>query len=308
MAPAPNMVSPSFEGTATPQAAKMMPATPSTPSGHDDAASEAGSSRFPMTGTSAASSAAVSLASSSGHGRLAACPMGFFLCKLCKRQHPLSDMSARANVCSRDNSSYKSISSRWSKQRELKTWYDNMSDEQRAAWYLKQQQLPTGSKRNFEQIQYSESTSRQEVHVDDDKDQFISWTMYKRWGLLENKTLPMLEEEWAAKTTGPSTEAVWKRNQWCIPEFHGFSRGMESRDVQEQATFRGANVSTSEQLQVLQQGGRALLDQFRNSFRGAQAPMPSDMPLTDASVGDQPVTPAPADLMSQQIHREATVG
>jgi hypothetical protein len=257
MAPPPNMVSHSFEGRATSQAAKMMPSTPSTmmpstpstPSGHDDAASEAGSSRFPMTGTSAASSAPVSLASSSGHGRLAACHMVFFVCKMCKIHHPLSDMSARANVCNRDNSTYKSIAFRWSKQTDLKTWYDKISDEQRAAWYLKQQQLPKGSKRNFEQIACSESTSSL-----------------------------------------------------------ASSRNMKSRDVKEQATFRGANVSTSEQLQVLQHGDRAILDQFRNTFQGAQTPMPSDMPLTDATAGDQPMTPAPADLMSQQIHPEATVG
>ena len=55
-------------------------------------------------------------------------PHGFFNCTKCKQTLNISLMcSVRASVCKADSNSYKSLTSKWSKQRSLKIWWDGAS-------------------------------------------------------------------------------------------------------------------------------------------------------------------------------------
>ena len=50
----------------------------------------------------------------------------------CRRQWPLNNMDkTRVNVCKPCNASYKSLSRRWASHRQLKQWWDNLTDDQR---------------------------------------------------------------------------------------------------------------------------------------------------------------------------------
>ena len=83
-----------------------------------------------------------------------------FLCRRCNWRKPLVEMSkTRKDECIRDGASYKSIADRWSKQRQLKTWFDNQSPEERITWYRKQQETAKGDKRKFDNVDYEDKTS-----------------------------------------------------------------------------------------------------------------------------------------------------
>ena len=55
-------------------------------------------------------------------------PAGMFKCKCCKKHMQLSDMSSRPGCCKFDAASYKSLTSRWQKQRTLKTWWETQTE------------------------------------------------------------------------------------------------------------------------------------------------------------------------------------
>ena len=63
---------------------------------------------------------------------------------------------SKAGVCHKDVLSYKSISDRWKNNRQMKSWFDALSEQETIDWYVKQQQLPAGTKRKFTDVQYTE--------------------------------------------------------------------------------------------------------------------------------------------------------
>ena len=134
----------------------------------------------------------------------------------------------------------------------------------------------------------------------------MSWTWFKRWGLVEQKTLPQLEKEWADLTAGADTHAIWhkEREQWLVPSFKGITKSRVKIAEQSQDVTRTAAIGGSGQLEQLHGQGQALLNQCFDSIRPAPQVLESQ-PATDASLAEQPSTPAPSDLMLQQSHREA---
>ena len=215
-------------------------------------------------------------------------------------------MSAKTNVCILDNASYAALSKKWGKNRSLKVWWDKLPPVEQVDWYNKQQQVPAGTKRKFDEITYRECSTNSVDNVDNEMDHFKTWTQFLRDGINEGKNLLTLEKEWADLTEGPHTEAIWVRNQWLVPEFNGVMRGRETRNGQRQDIERSVAVASSEQLTTLVAQGQALLNQYSNSIAPAMQQTPAQ-PTTNASVGDQPTTTTPTDIMLQQAHREASL-
>lgn len=55
-------------------------------------------------------------------------PQGFFHCSKCKQTLEIALMcNTRSGVCKADSASYKSLTSKWGKQRALKAWWDGAS-------------------------------------------------------------------------------------------------------------------------------------------------------------------------------------
>ena len=174
-----------------------------------------------------------------------------------------------------------------------------------AQWYVKNQALH-GQKRNFDNIEYKDQSRKVVSHDEAEVDEFIPWTTFKREGIAEGRSVPELENDWKELTEGPATEAIWRRNQWLVPRFAGVRRAKVRKTEQVSEMARCANVESSEELAQLQRGAESLLEQFDQSVQPARSVLPADMPVTNASIADQPVTSAPSDVISQQIHREAS--
>ena len=68
-----------------------------------------------------------------------------FNCRKCKVDKPIGEMDKnKPGQCARDTLSYKSISDRWAKNRQLRVWFQNMSPQEQIDWYRKQQGVAAG--------------------------------------------------------------------------------------------------------------------------------------------------------------------
>ncbi len=141
--------------------------------------------------------------------------------------------------------------------------------------------------------------------MDDEVDEYLTYTQFKRWNLLEGKTLPTIEAEWTRLLEDPQTEAIYARGQWLIPEFAGVKKIKRTETKQKQETRRKARVDSASDLTQLQAGGQVLLQQFDSSIAPAPQVTPPQ-PSTTAAVSDQPICPKPTDVISHQVVREVS--
>ena len=215
-------------------------------------------------------------------------------------------MSSRPAVCKKDNSSYKALTQRWTKQRSLRTWWENSSPEDKVVWYNKQQSLATGTKRRFEEVGYSEQTKHSVEDLERDFDMMRPWWWFLSRGLKEGKTLPEIEEEWRDITENNKDQCIFRRGQWLVPIWESVMKAKDEKTVASHQTTRAAEVMTSEQLTQLQAGGAQILSQFANTI----LPVPQtyvEAPVTNATLPDQPFLAQAQDVMAQQMHREASL-
>jgi hypothetical protein len=233
-----------------------------------------------------------------------------FKCAKCKKTYPSSQMAmTRSGVCQADAKAYKSLTDRWGKQRKLKMWWSSLTPEQQTDWYLRQQALPQGAKRRFDNIEYSESSIQQANDLEDELDRFRTWPVFLREGMQTGKNLRQLEQEWQEMIADPYHECVFRRGQWCVAEFTGVERRAQKVTKQQMATSRLKNVEDETTLNVLRQGGQDALKTFISSRVVPRGPLPENMPMvTDITVADQPVAQPPTDFVSVLINREVTNG
>ena len=81
--------------------------------------------------------------------------------------------TSRNGWCQKDTASYKSLSDRWQTCRRLKQWWSGLSAELQAEWFLKQQNLPAGTKRRFDEVEYEETTRDQQGDIEDERDDYL---------------------------------------------------------------------------------------------------------------------------------------
>ena len=155
--------------------------------------------------------------------------------------------------------------------------YRLLNQDDQVAWYVKQQQVPSGAKRKFDEITYTEASTHSVDEVENSMDTWRPWRWFRRWGLVDGKTLVELEAEWKELTEGPDSQARWERDQWVVPEWDGIVGGVERRTGQSQQVTRAAAVTSSEQLATLQVQGQSLLNQFQTSILPAPQVMQSHL-------------------------------
>ena len=106
----------------------------------------------PFHGASSASMVSGGTRSSPGAGsnggvmQPAPAPKGFFWCCKCHLNKPIDRMMLRGNqkICDTDVAEYSSLVNRWKTQRNLHTWWSNLTPDAQAAWYRKQQESSGG--------------------------------------------------------------------------------------------------------------------------------------------------------------------
>ena len=97
-------------------------------------------------------------------------------------------MKLRGNqkICAADVLSYESLVKRWRTQRALKTWWQKHLDEPgKVAWYRKHQQERSNNKRQFDDVGYVESSTRDEEVRPGEVEMHIPWPIFKRHKIME---------------------------------------------------------------------------------------------------------------------------
>jgi hypothetical protein len=233
-----------------------------------------------------------------------AAPTGFFNCLKCKKQKSLVEISVRPNVCNADNNAYAALTKRWAKNRQLKVWWEGLSDPQQVDWYVKQSAHPSGVKRCFDELTYVETATTAIEHVNGEVDRLLPWKIFRRNGLMSGQTEMQLEKEFVDLTTNARAECRFVRGEWLVPEFQGMDVRKDKREIQAQVNMRSAVITSSEQLATLNRSGQILLENFATSCPQISMAPSTDGPKTDAGVQDQPVGALPINIILQQVHRE----
>lgn len=119
-------------------------------------------------------------------------------------------------------SEYKYLSDRWRTNKSLKTWYQEMTKEQRHQWYQQRKKSKQGCKRrSFDDIGYSEQHVQETAEEEQDVDNDIPWSTFQRNRLVEGKSTEDIATEWKCALQDPSILKRKHRGQWLVHEWGG---------------------------------------------------------------------------------------
>ena len=226
-----------------------------------------------------------------------------FDCNKCKLRLPFSMMSKfKPGCCESDQRSYKSLTERWAKCRSLKDWFQNLGEEERTAWYLRHQ--GRGIKRNFDEIAICSKGESFACGYENEIDAFITWTEFKRYGLLEGKPLKTIVEEWDKALMDAGSEAKFVRGQWLLPEFKGVQRISSQGTRVSAETSRSSAVDSAEKLLALRQQADAAVAEFHGTFKPAKCYVGEAEPQVDVDPAMMPTTRHFENTMARHIDRE----
>ena len=110
-----------------------------------------------------------------------------------------------------------------------------------------------------------------------------------------------------AVQSGNADNAVFERGEWCVGLFNGVKRRKLSYEGQQQRECRHREIQNPEELLRLRATGAQLLQSYANALPVPKTLHSIDAPRVDMNVEDKPQTPAPIDLVRQQIHREVSM-
>ncbi len=225
-------------------------------------------------------------------------------CPKCRKRVPVADAIRRGSAlwCTKDSTNYNALQARWSKNPQLRSWWNSLSEEEQCSWFNKWQGV--SAKRRFDDMSYFESTARSQEMIDDEFDSFVTWSTFKRDGIAEGRTVAMLERDWQDIIDSNRAECLFRRGEFLVPRFDGVQRRKRFRTSQLQEAKRGATVGTDSQLNQLWESGKQVLDRFATTCVAPLMPSPPQAPLVQSSAIDQPSHPSTPDLMFQCIERE----
>ena len=211
----------------------------------------------------------------------------------------------RPGQCKLDSLSYKSLQDRWSRNRSLKTWWENKSPEEQTAWFQRQQNLKPGQKRSFSDVEYSDESS---TVAFDNIARIEAWITYEEFEmpkLVRGMTIADIEAEFLRIVDSCKADCRWENNQWLIPKFKGLQRLTGMGTEQRNKVARYALVESAEDLRTLQSSGSRLISEFSSGIVPVKvveniAPAVSFVALET----DQPRSRASTDVMAMACHRE----
>ena len=184
-----------------------------------------------------------------------------FTCQRCRLSLPLSEQSnGTRSVCSKDVNSCKGLSERWQKNRALRTWWLQLGLEQHANWYRKQHQIKPGSKRNYDELMYSDVATESVGEVQTERDHFKPWWFFKRDGLAGGQALADIERYWLNAVENRTADALLVRGEWCVAMFEGVFKAKRRSSMQSQNVSRSKNIENADQLAQLKEVGQQVLN------------------------------------------------
>ena len=240
---------------------------------------------------------------------------GFFNCCRCKLQTPLSLLFVKGNqkMCRADWNNYASLAARWKKNKTLKTWFDGLDENERIAWYRRQQGNAPGLKRDFEAIGVDERTSAEAFHRLHAVDEMIPWRIFKRRLVGgEGLTPEKAALEFCALVNNPRVASTHARGEWHVPDYQGLQclRGTDNRtgylvvrqnDVSDTASMRNAIASGQDAVQAQASANSS------DAWSVYKTPPPRDMPTINSSIADQPAMPVVTTPLLAQVVNEVSL-
>jgi hypothetical protein len=233
-----------------------------------------------------------------------------FRCSQCGLEKHMSEMVCKGTQawCEADNRSYSSLASRWRANPKLRLWWQSLTSDEKAAWYVKWQGLEP--RRRFEMIEYVEKNIDVQEIVDDELVAFIPFSEYVREVAVISPTLTRQQHEHNFKTEVEQhkQDCRFLRGQWLIPRFRGVEQRFRHRYGQASEAQRTANLKDAAQMATLWSGGQKSLEQWRQSYSAPVALPPMRQPHIEAIEADMPHQHVPQDIFHGAIAREVLLG
>ena len=89
-----------------------------------------------------------------------------------------------------------------------------MDESSRIDWCRKQQTLALGSKRKFDEVEYSEDGKKSVGQENCEQDHFTPWWLFLQDGLRVGKTATDVEASWQNEVDKPVSQAINVRGEW----------------------------------------------------------------------------------------------
>ena len=143
-----------------------------------------------------------------------------FVCACCRKTFPLAEGITKGTQvwCIRDNSTYVSLQGRWAKNAKLKTWWSQLTGDQKAEHFCKWQSV--SNKRRFEDISYVERSIHAAELLDDEIDAWLPWEdFFLRYKDRPGATYGTLETEFQDIISTSRANCKQIRGEW----FNSFS-------------------------------------------------------------------------------------
>lgn len=194
---------------------------------------------------------------------------------------------------------------RWKTNPKLKKWWQALGEAGKVAWFLKWQGLE--SKRRFEFIQYVEMTIEVQEVLEDEIDEWITFSTYhgEKFGK-PGMTLQVIEQMWKEAIESCKSECRYARGEWLLPRFMGFRRITRQRRTQGHEAMRLANITDPNQMETLWAGGAQSLARHISALQAPVVSQPAvAAPHVAVQPSDMPVAPMVIDTMREVIAREA---
>ena len=258
------------------------------------------------------SSEAHSSVASSGQPLLAPTPCGSrtrganVTCKKCELQYSIAEVDPnRAGCCERCGPTYKALRDKCKASKAANTWWTAKVHQAQVAWYRKQLQVPSGTKRKWDEIMYEEEAAH--TLGNDDRKRYRGVPYWKFVSRLTKAghALTTIDARWKDAIEGRSGVAEFVNGEWLVVMFEGTIHDDVDMTLQSQTIRRLASITDAEQLRDLRSSGARQLEAFAGSMRApaAIAP-PSISPRVDVSAAEHAPRPAPSDTLAAAVIRD----
>jgi len=229
-----------------------------------------------------------------------------FNCRKRKLDKPIGEMDKnKPGQCARDTLSYKSISDRWAKNRQLRVWFQNMSPQEQIDWYRKQQGVAAGKKRRFDEVTYADSTETSTGNEKKKRYHMMPWWLFYHYKHTAGQSDVSIAQEWKDAIEGKGAEAEYEDGQWCVSMFMGVFKDTVDSNLQVSRTQRQVQVQNADQLDELLRAGQSMRNSFSAQYRAPRALGDgTSAPVVDASPAEMPQSVQMADITMGAIQRE----
>ena len=191
------------------------------------------------------------------------------------------------------------------KHRSLRFWKEQVE------WYRTQNQSKStnGTRRTIEDIMHIDISERVALDSNLKVRDSIPWTLFRRFGLAEGRSVEELAREFAQIVEDNRIHCIWdeEEKQWYVPDAARIVNSHGTVNRQGYATkraLRGSELS-AEELQRSQAASQRLVEARNRVLRETQRHVPDavDTPHCEAGVEDQPVPGTARDVLGGEIQR-----